>query len=310
MATYPRSGLGLLGLLPLETRVRIYQQAILAEGRLIHVSPRGELQQNEWEPYRRLERTYTISTVSASIAHEVHGLNVPSTVCTFVVDQPLSLEALLQDTGCWVRSIEDLEIRSAYLPVCRHCREGRCVQGHDVKKDLAVARTCYSVWDRAFAMLGPRVRLIRFNVSRDIWCMKDRQSIKKRIVKLAAMAAEATDGRVRVRIDGGCLLRDEQRFLEDGVLGIEPKLLVRPCETFGGGSAVVEEVEAEGAMMTEQLSEEEELEAEIAMVTEYSDEEVVMQSIEEDEGYWVGREWYQGSKPAIIWNEVNWGKRC
>lgn len=167
------------------------------------------------------------------------------------------------------------------------------MDGHDVKKDLAVARTCYSVWDRGFAMLGPRLRLIRFNVSRDIGYMKDRQSIKKRIVKLAAMAAEATDGRVRIMVDGGCLLRDEQRFLEAGVPGVVPKLVVWPSDMLEWGPTVVEK----------------EVEAEIAMVTEPLGEEVLIQSIEKDEGYWFENVWYEGSKPAVIWNEVVWGKR-
>lgn len=163
-----------------------------------------------------------------------------------------------------------------------------------MKKDLAVARTCYSVWDRAFAMLGPRVRLIRFNVSRDFWCMKDRHSIKKRIVKLAAMAAEATDGRVRIRVDGGCLMRDEQRFLEEGVPGVEPKLVAWPSDMLEWGPAVVEEAKAE-----------------IAKVREPLGEETLMQSIEKDEGDSVEKVWwYQGSKPAVRWNKVDWAKRC
>lgn len=253
MAAPTGTPLGQLGLLPVELRVRIYESAIISEGHLIRVNPDGELQQANSNHCHPLERMYTIQTVSTSIAREINGLHVPSRVCTFVVEQPRSLEALLTKTTCQISGICKLEIRSTYCVLCHHCSWERRAIRPASEEELALGRMSYSVWERAFEMLGPRVRLIRIDVANDISCINNRQSIRKRIVKLAAMAAKTTDGRARIRVEAGSLVRSEQRFLEEGVQGVVPKMLGWPYETFGGGCATEEQMKAEVAMVKEWL---------------------------------------------------------
>ena len=125
-----------------------------------------------------------------------------------------------------------------------------------------MARMSYSIWGRAFEMLGPRVRQIEINVWMDMWCMEkglfqmNKQMIKKRVVKLAAMAAKGTEGRARIKVDGGVLVRKEQRFLEEGVEGVVPKTLGWPYETYGGTRATDEQIEAEIAELRERVGDE------------------------------------------------------
>lgn len=123
-------------------------------------------------------------------------------------------------------------------------------------EELVEARTSYQVWGRAFEMMGRGLREVRINVAKDVWCVPNRCAIKMRIVKIAGMAKEGSAGRARVRIDGGCLLHAEQRFFEEGVPGVVPKLLGWPFETFGGGRATKEQIESELQVLRERLGDE------------------------------------------------------
>ena len=102
-------------------------------------------------------------------------------------------------------------------------------------------------------MLGPQVRHITIDVSRDLWYMDDTERIKKRTKKLAAMAAESTDGRARIKVYGGCLVQKEQKALEAGVKGVIPSTPGSPYQTFGGKPATAEQAEAEFAVLRERL---------------------------------------------------------